>query len=372
MFQENRSHTFLPHLSGGLKEDDIVIVPNIPVISGIPNARSLGFIAEIGYKGILASTKPKEFQNLTIEKYFKGYSDNFMSLVSKVKWDFNPEDVAIFAPRRGVTKKSVTISAGTDDAYKVGQIISVGGQTKLKIWKSDTCNDVTGSDGIINGPSLVQNKEELRVYLPNFCRSLPLVFDREMKVNGMRSYRYKAPFGAFSPTHKDYCELKSVKQKHVDGVLDVSDCIDGNPPILISHPHMMEGDKKLFEHFEGLNPNMSLHESFAHIHPRLSVPISGVSRMQLNMRVSHFGNYYKKLPNDIILPLVWIETTSEEFPVGIKTRLFLSTVVVDFIEIFFKIGSIISLMLSILYLMLSNIGSLKKIAVVIKDNLFSW
>lgn len=330
-------------------------MPNIPFISGIPNVKSLGFLAEFGFKAILASTRPKEFQNLTVLKYMSGYNDNFMSFVSKIKWDFSPEDVGILAPRRGVTKKTLTVYSGTGDVKNVGKVYAIANQTKTNIWTSDKCNRVTGSDGVIYGTQLVQQREDLQVYLPNICRALPLVFDQEMKVNGMRSYRYKAPVGTFSspetyPGNKFYCELKNLKQPHVDGVLDVSQCIDGNPPILISHPHFMEGDAKLFEHFEGLQPDVKLHDSFAFIHPRLSVPIYGVSRMQLNLRVNHFGNYFKNLPDGIILPLAWIETTTEEFPESIKMRLFLSTVIVDYAEIFFKFGSFIGLFSSLTYI----------------------
>lgn len=361
-----------------LSEDDVIIVPNIPLISGIPNVKNLGFIAEFGYRTILAATKPKEFQNLTIASYLSGYTDNFMSLVSKVKWDFNPEDVGILAPRRGVSKQSVTVFSGTSDVNKVGRVFAVDNKTKHDIWTTEACNNITGSDGVIYGPDLVQNKEDLAVYLPNVCRSLPLVFDEEVKImNGMRSYRYKAPFGTFStlesyPENKFYCEPKGVKDKAIDGVLDVSKCIDGNPPILISHPHFMEGDKQLFQHFDGLNPNESLHNSFAFIHPRLSVPFFGVSRMQLNLKVNHFGKYYKNLPDEIILPLAWIETTTEDFPESIMTRLFLSTIVVDYIEIILKFGSLFSLMLSSLVLVLQNFCSLKYNAMMIRKAIKSY
>lgn len=357
-------------MSGNLREDDVVLVPNLPLISAIPNVKSLGFFAELGFKSILASTKPKEFNNLTIANYLFGYTDSFMKLVSRVKWDFNPEDVGILAPKRGITKKSVTVDSGVEDVAKVGQVYAVGDQPNLKIWKSDECNRVTGSDGVIYGPAFVQKKEDIQVYLPSFCRSLPLVFDKETKVmNGMQSYRYKAPFGTFSspdnyPSNKFYCELKSMMQKHIDGVLDVSSCVDGNPPIFISHPHFMEGDTKLFKHFKGLKPKQSLHESFVHIHKRLSVPLFGVSRMQLNLKLNHFGNYYKNIPDEIILPLAWIETTTEEFPDNIKTRLFLSTVVVDFVEVFFRFSSLFGIIASLVFILIDQIytfSSLTKI-----------
>lgn len=371
-FQENSSHTFVPHLSHNLTEDDVITVPNIPFISGISTVNSMGFIGQFGFKTILASTKPKEFQNLTVAKYFLGYTDDFMSLVSRVKWDFNPEDVGILSPRRGVTKKSMTIDAGTGaDAYNVGRVYAVGGETKLNIWKSEECNQVAGSDGVIYGPRSVQAKDDLQVYLPNFCRALPLVFDREEKISGMRSFVYKAPFGVFSspenfPANEFFCEPKNAKQKHVDGLLDVSECIDGNPPIFVSHPHFMEGDASLFEHFDGLTPNQQKHESYAYIHPRLSVPLFGVSRTQVNLRLSHFGKYFKNFPDGMVLPLAWIETTTEEFPEHIKTRLFLSTVVVDYLENFLKFGSLLSFLFTSLFLIVNHTHVVKNIAKLVR------
>lgn len=301
-----------------------------------------------------------------------------MNLISKIKWDFNPEDVGILAPRRGVSKQSVTIFSGTNDKNKVGKVFALDNRTNVNIWKTEECNRVTGNDGVIYGPEQVQNKKDLAVFLPNICRSLPLVFDKEVKIiNGMRSYRYKAPFGSFStqksyPENKFYCELKDLKEETIDGVLEVSKCIDGNPPIFVSHPHFMEGDPKLFEHFDGLSPNETLHNSFAFLHPRLSIPFFGVSRMQLNLKVNHFGKYYKKFPDGIILPLAWIETTTEEFPESIMTRLFLATTVVDYLENFFKYGSLISLILSAFVLGAQNFCSLKYNAVMIRKAIKSY
>jgi scavenger receptor class B, member 1 len=352
-----------------LSEDDVVIVPNIPLISGIPNAKALGFFGEIGYKTIIASTKPREFQNISIRKHFFGYNDEFTGLISKIKWDFNPEDVGILAPRRGVSKHQLSVFSGTQNVNDVGKVYSVNNRTVLDVWKTEECNKVAGSDGVIYGPTLVQNKEDLHAYLPQFCRSLPLVFDKEEKIlNGMRSYRYKAPFGTFSstesyPENKFYCEPQDSKHQHIDGVLDVMKCIEGNPPILISHPHFMEGDAKLFEHFEGLNPDENFHESFAYLHPRLSVPIYGVSRMQINLRANHFGKLFSNLPDGIILPLAWIEITNDELPENLKTRLFLSTVIVDYAEILIKYGSLLSLMISSFVLITQNYCNLKYSAI---------
>ena len=54
---------------------------------------------------------------------------------------------------------------------------------------------------------------------------------------------------------------------------------------MISYPHFYEGDEKLFEFIDGLEPNREKHETFADIHPRLAFPISGASRLQINIQV---------------------------------------------------------------------------------------
>lgn len=178
--QENRSHTFDMKASGeNLTEDDFVHVPNIPFISAIPNVKRLGFFAEIGFKTIISMSKAKQFHSLSIKDLFFGYRDEFMNLISKIKWDFTPEDVGVLAPRRGVTKKSVTVNSGTKNVNDVGKVVSV--EDKKNIWKTDKCNNIDGSDGVIYGPNRVRNHQDVTVYLPEFCRSLPLTFVEKVR-----------------------------------------------------------------------------------------------------------------------------------------------------------------------------------------------
>lgn len=168
----------------------------------------------------------------------------------------------------------------------------------------------------------------------------------------MPSKMYESHYDIFSTSKNNSynCELKSIKESHVDGVMDISDCINGSPPVLVSFAHFMEGDPKLFEHFEGLNPDRKKHSPLAHIHPRLGVPIYGISKLQLNIKVTSFGRHYQKF-NDMILPLAWVETSVQEFPLSYKILLYLSTYVVDIVEVILKYGSIVGMIVSIRYFM---------------------
>lgn len=154
-------------------------MPNIPFISAIPNVKRLGFFAEIGFKTIISVSKVKQFHSISIKDLFFGYRDEFMNLISKIKWDFTPEDVGILAPRRGVTKKSVTVNSGTRNVNDVGKVLAVA--DKKNVWKTDKCNNIDGSDGVIYGPKRVRNHQDVTVYLPEFCRSLPLTFVEKVR-----------------------------------------------------------------------------------------------------------------------------------------------------------------------------------------------
>lgn len=165
----------------------------------------------------------------------------------------------------------------------------------------------------------------------------------------MQTFRYDAPPGSFASKNEHFCELKSENDEHIDGVIEVSDCFDSSPPIVLSHPHFMEGDEKLFEKFEGLLPDRNLHNSYAFLHPRMSVPLNGISRMQINLKVSKLNDHYAKFDN-IILPIVWIETSTESFPLDLKFLFFISSTFVNYIEEIFKFGSIIIFTLSTLYI----------------------
>lgn len=121
----------------------------------------------------------------------------------------------------------------------------------------------------------------------------------------------------------------------------------------------MEGDERLFSHFEGLAPNRSRHNSYAYLHPRFSIPVLGTSRMQLNLRLTHYKNYYNHYPNELIFPLAWIETTSDVIPEEFKFKLYLSTVIVDCIEIIFKYGSVFTFIVSLSILFYSIINNFR-------------
>lgn len=165
-------------------------MPNIPFISAIPNVKKLGFFADIGFKTILTVTQPQQFHTLSAKKYLFGYRDDFMNLISKINWDFTPEDVGILAPRHGLSKNRITVNLGLSNTENAGKLMAVNGKVRYNIWKSDECNDIKGSDGVLYGPEATKNNLDLPVYLPEICRSLPVMFEKKVKnLNLSKNFR---------------------------------------------------------------------------------------------------------------------------------------------------------------------------------------
>jgi hypothetical protein len=117
-----------------------------------------------------------------VKKFLFGYRDDFMSLVSKIKWDFTPEDVGILAPRHGVSKNRLTVNLGLNNVENAGKLMAINGKTRYNIWKSDECNEIGGSDGALYGSEATKNNLDLPVYLPEICRSLPMTYKKEVKI----------------------------------------------------------------------------------------------------------------------------------------------------------------------------------------------
>lgn len=121
--------------------------------------------------------------------------------------------------------------------------------------------------------------------------------------------------------------------------------LNGNPPLFGSLAHFMEGDEKLFEHFEGLKPDKSLHTCYAYIQPRIGLLIKGGLRYQLNIRVTPLKHHYEQF-DDLILPLVWLDFTLDELPLRFKIMVFMISPVADTFEMILKYGSILSFVFS--------------------------
>lgn len=252
--------------------------------------------------------------------------------------------------RNGTSIETFTINTGVDDIRKLNVIDNFNGEPRMKFWSTNECNRVDGTDGSQFPPYLMDKKQPLQVFIKAFCRKFPMVYDQEVSLfNGVPAWRYKAPRNVFDNPDKNkenecYCDIGSAKCPP-SGVFNATLCFDA--PIYSSFPHFLYGDDKLFKRIDGLSPNESEHLTYADVHPRLAFPMAGSSRFQINVQVHKTLSILDPFDREQILPVMWMEVTSEDVPEELRAMIYHSTFSANAIQLSLRYGSLFGLAVSI-------------------------
>lgn len=250
--------------------------------------------------------------------------------------------------RNGTSEETFTVNSGVDDIRKLNVIDNFKGESHMNFWSSNECNRVDGTDGSQFPPHLLDKHHKLDIFIKAFCRKFPMVYDSEVSLfNGVPAYRYKAPRNVFdnpakNPDNKCYC---SAAECAPSGIFNATPCFDA--PIYISFPHFLFGDDELYENIEGLSPNENDHLTFADIHPRLAFPMAGSSRFQINVQVFKGRRELNPFKVGQILPVMWMEITSDDVPEELRSMIYHSTFSANAIQLSLRYGSLFGLVVSI-------------------------
>ena len=88
----------------------------------------------------------------------------------------------------------------------------------------------------------------------------------------------------------------------------MSACQYGSP-IMMSWPHFFQADPRLLETVDGLNPNLSKHQFFMDIQPKLGVALKAQARSQINIQMYKMDKVDEaKGLRDMIFPVLWFES----------------------------------------------------------------
>lgn len=254
--------------------------------------------------------------------------------------------------RNGTSRETFTINSGVGNLSKLGIIDNFNGEPKMDFWGTDECNRVDGTDGSQFPPQLMNKEDRLEVFVKAFCRKFPMVYDSETDIfDGVPAWRYKAPRDAFNhpnqtPENQCFCHIESGKCPP-GGVFNATLCFDA--PIFSSYPHFLYGDASLFARIEGLHPNEDQHLSYADMHPRLAFPMTGASRFQINVLVNKdtYGSRLENFDDEQILPVMWMEVTSDEVPEEFRTVIYHSTFSANAIQLSLRYGSLLAVTITI-------------------------
>lgn len=163
-------------------EDDLVIVPNIPMLSTTSQSKHAARFLRLAIASILDILKVKPFVEVSVGQLLWGYEDPLLKLAKDVVTEEQKlpyDEFGLLYGKNATHKDNVTVWTGTTDITKFGIIEKFNGKTHLTHWGSEKCNRINGSDGSIFPPHITKDTT-LHVYDKDLCRLLPLKFEKEV------------------------------------------------------------------------------------------------------------------------------------------------------------------------------------------------
>ncbi|KAK9874388.1 hypothetical protein WA026_002735 [Henosepilachna vigintioctopunctata] len=358
-YQLKRSYRFIPELSKG-RQNDIVVVPNILMLSAAAMHRYSNFFTRLTISSGLNGFYAKAFHSLAADRFIMGYDDDLYSLSKKMLKFQNKqpsEKLGLLSKKVGFSPITYTMHTGLNDINQLGSLKSINGKDQLDMWSTKDCDRVQGTDGTMFSPKTVNRKQPIKIFMPDTCRHFDLEYKQDNKIfNGdIPSYKYVASEYLFDspenhPNNQCYCEMEGGTCP-MQGLFNTSLCSMG-APTFVSYPHFYRADSRLLESFTGLNPNKTQHETYLDLHPTLGFPMNARTRMQINIQVlKTFGfSQLDKLDNELILPMAWVDMAVEDesLPQDIKDLIYTATYTVAIVKNLLKYGSIIIALITII------------------------
>lgn len=356
-FQEKRSFQW----EGGSPDDDVVVVPNIPLLTTMAFARDMSIVTQLGLTVAISTFVPKIFVPLPVGGFLWGYDDKLFNAAKPLLsflGEVPMEKFGVLAMKKGVSKDVLTMHTGEGDLSKMGMIERVNGREIRNMWGDDDCDKVHGSAGFLYPPEMYRNQSRsLDIYAADMCRSFKLDRVGEASSYGIPTISFKPPLDGFNFSPEKghcFCPRKSKYRVNASdrtcppkGIFNISACAL-DTPMVVSFPHFLGGESSLFANIEGLNPVADLHQSHLELHPRLGLLIGGHSRIQINVEARKATGvpFLENIKHGQILPILWIEIGIDSMPDTILSLLTHAYFTVGLVEAVFQWGSLLGVLFS--------------------------
>ncbi|XP_023936964.1 lysosome membrane protein 2 isoform X2 [Bicyclus anynana] len=310
-------------LSEGNKEDDILYLPHIALLSIANVVSQESFMTRFGLNNLIGLTNSQPLMKMTAKEFMMGYKSELMTLGNT----FMPS--WIYFDKLGLIDRMYdfngdyeTVFTGETDVSRSGLIDTYRGSTDLPQWDGKHCSNVQNASDGTKFQGGVSRNQSVLFYRKSLCRAAPLIPAEEGVKNGMKAYKYVFPEhmldnGKFIEENKCFCRHGKCLP---EGLIDVTDCYYGFP-IALSYPHFYKGDEVLFSKVEGLTPNKEQHETRFWVQPNAGLPLDVSSKFQINMALGDISmiRHTEKFSN-MYLPLLWFDIRMYTLPPPLELK----------------------------------------------------
>uniref|UniRef100_A0A182IB07 Uncharacterized protein n=1 Tax=Anopheles arabiensis TaxID=7173 RepID=A0A182IB07_ANOAR len=301
-----RRQVFVPERSVGDPKQDRIMIPNIALLGVSSAAYRMSTFAAFAVAAALKPLGMSPILNITTHDLLWGYDDPLM-------FDDGFDTVTINLPQSVHNQRhdaeidilpediSDDLIVGLEEEYYHDLISRSTTEELIRDYSIDVWN---GSPGLAHW-------EVFKVYRKAFCRTLPIAFEREGEVDGIKAYWFSIKENAFESSMDDpytscYCKNNRCLPK---GLGDLSPCWY-NIPVAVSLPHFYKGDPSLSQAIDGLSPNKEKHDAVIIMQPQLGIPMKANIRVQISLLTNVSFNSELRPFHNTVIPLIWAEMKS--------------------------------------------------------------
>lgn len=209
---------------------------------------------------------------LAREFLFEGYEDDLINAANSMPFLTDGQSVPFdragwFYMRNDTANLTGMFNAhtGENDISQLGRLMNWNYAPRTEYF-SDTCGMINGSAGEFYPPNVDKTKP-ISLFTPDLCRSLPLDYEKEETVQGIKGYKFSGgeravDNGTKYPENYCFCGNGCVPS----GVLNISACRFGTP-VFMSYPHFYNADPFYLDQVVGMEPDEEKHKFFMTFEP---------------------------------------------------------------------------------------------------------
>ncbi|KAL1458390.1 hypothetical protein WDU94_008546, partial [Cyamophila willieti] len=346
-YQENSDVQFLQKESTG-SLDDVVVVPNIPLLSVVHQVLEHSVVIRIGMLTKIKLNNYEPFVELKVRDFLYGYDDELLAWIYKVgsalgyPTGYSMQKFSLLTSIMTSLNSNYTLKTGKDSLDELGDLKIYNKQSRLNVWKTDECNAFRGSYGAYWPPEIVRQSGNISFFNGFLCRNVPLVKKTNVwYANFISVSRYESAPDLFTypSDHKQSCYC--LEEPCVDNLFSVGKCLRG--PFVLSYRNFHGVDREELQYIDFSKLATPKHyewKTYFDIHPGLGNTMSFKTTFQMNIQVkkkSFVSEFPMKLEHGMILPAVIIERSGPNL--NTKTNILL--IFLSVVEGTFQYGSVI-------------------------------
>ncbi|ODN03610.1 Lysosome membrane protein 2 [Orchesella cincta] len=310
-YRTKTTYFFKPDYSNGT-EDDVITTLNVPYAVMVERGLNLSSLEKFVLREIFEVNGERLFISKTVsELLFKGHFQPSVAEASALANDtLLPNNTfGFFYGKNESLSDRLEIYTGVGNPTLFAQTKSWEGRTELDFWDDQYCNMINGTDGAVFSPWLTRNTT-LQIFSPDMCRSLYMVYEKDVRVTGIKGYKFVIPRNVMesaevNPDNQCYCRGEEYGPCLKAGVMRLAPC-RGGAPVVLSWPHFYNGDEDYVNQSIGLSPDAVFHEPFAIIEPYTGLIRRGSKRYQINVELKPNRRFrdMKRVPN-MLFPIIF-------------------------------------------------------------------